>query len=164
MNIFYLDTDPQLCAQYHCDKHVLKMIVETAQLLSTAWHILQPGRTDIYATTHANHPCAIWARASRQNYSWLYRLGMSLCLEYTHRYGKRHKTQDVLERLVSPPLTGSTGMTPFAQAMPPEYRCEDALEAYRAYYREAKAAILTYKNRPSPEWLSDNSAKTILLN
>ena len=80
MNIFFLDPDPRLAAQYHCDKHVVKMVLETAQLLSGVVHLNNPADRripDLYSLTHANHPCAVWARAKLDNYAWLYQLGIS---------------------------------------------------------------------------------------
>jgi hypothetical protein len=78
MNIFYLDKSPYTCARYHCDKHVVKMILETAQLLCGAhW---ATGGTAQYKPTHLNHPCAIWVRKSLSNYKWLCELGFNLCL------------------------------------------------------------------------------------
>lgn len=114
MNIFYLDHDVRKCAEMHNDKHVVKMILEYAQLLSTAHRILDgiistgvslSGRkktvyvltdnrdTILYSATHANHPSAVWVRQSDRNYVWLQNLLEQLCLEYTHRYGKIHKVQ-----------------------------------------------------------------------
>lgn len=157
MNIFVLDPVPMQCAREHCDKHVVKMILETAQLLSTAHHELG-GKLpkDIYKSTHRNHPCAIWARAAVGNYNWLYELGMQLCIEYTHRYGKVHKTQAVLARLRKPPRSiPNTGITPWAQAMPEQYQVPDnAIAAYRAYYIGEKSRMLQYTNRQRPDWLN----------
>ena len=95
MNIFYLDEDPKLCAQYHCDRHCVKMILESCQLLCTA-HWMTDGEAP-YKKTHINHPSNKWARESLSNYVWLCDMTMELCKEYTHRYGKRHKTQQHLE-------------------------------------------------------------------
>lgn len=91
MNIFYLHSDAKECAVMHCDKHVVKMILETAQLLSTA-HRLLDGNDDpiLYKATHKNHPSAIWTRKSQKNYLWLTSLLQNLCQEYTYRYGKIH--------------------------------------------------------------------------
>jgi hypothetical protein len=206
MNIFVLDTDPILAAQAHCDTHVVKMILETAQLLSTAWHETHnaayigtdaPGVSDllrfvarpaanpktppapvladgslraeatardmgvwllanqrIYRRTHSAHPCAVWARASCANYAWLWRLGMALLAEYTYRYGKTHATTDVMRTLELPPELPVTGhvVTPFAQAMPEELRCADAVRAYRRYYTESKRELLRYTRRAAPTW------------
>ena len=94
MNIFYLHSDPVTCAEWHCDKHVVKMILEYAQLLSTAHHEVD-GTPSIncYKSTHRNHPSAIWARTNRKNYRWLWRLLDATATEYTHRYGKVHATK-----------------------------------------------------------------------
>jgi Pyrimidine dimer DNA glycosylase len=157
MNIFVLDIDPVRCAQAHCDKHVIKMILETAQLLSTAHHVLDgEGRTDIYRRTHAYHPCSVWVRQSRGNYEWLHELGMALCTEYTHRYGKVHKTEAVMRRLEEPPLNiQRVRRTPFAQAMPPVFQVHnDGVRAYRKYYAGAKTNLLKYTNRQPPSWLN----------
>ena len=87
MNIFYLDKDPKKCAEMHCDKHVVKMILEYAQLLSTAHRVLDGNEwadhVGLYKATHKNHPSAIWARESAGNYFWLNKLFQELCKEYT---------------------------------------------------------------------------------
>lgn len=148
MNIFVLDKNPTIAAQLHLDKHVVKMPLETAQMLST----VNGGYP--YKATHKNHPCTIWARQSKANYMWLVNLGVELCKEYTHRYGKVHKCQAVIEQLQSPPESVPDGdMTAFAQAMPDECKREDAIEAYREYYRQRKAGFATWKNRDVPRWM-----------
>ncbi len=99
MNIFFLDWDVKKSAEYHCDKHVVKMILETAQLLCGAHHVTDqvptkypPSTLQVpYKLSHKNHPCAIWTRESLSNYLYLCELGLELCKEYTYRYGKRHK-------------------------------------------------------------------------
>lgn len=156
MNIFVLSLDPAEAARMQCDKHVVKMIVETAQILCTA------GR-GVYRPTHANHPCTVWAGQSADNFKWLIRHGLALCEEYTFRYGKRHKTQDVLA-LVEPPASFPVvGLTPFAQAMPEELRSNDVVASYRAYYH-TKASFARWTRRDPPEWwnasllTSDSSA------
>lgn len=152
MNIFYLDQDVDLAAQAHCDKHVVKMILETAQLLCSAH---EKGAAP-YKRTHYNHPCAVWARTDMHNYLWLIDLGLALCKEYTHRYGKRHKSQDVIEWCNEHfPHIPMNALTPFPQAMPDEHKSDDAVEAYRSYYR-TKAESITpfrYTNRNKPSWL-----------
>ena len=96
MNIFFLDFNIEKCAQYHCDSHIVKMPLETAQLLCSVHHVLS-SKIDIpYKLSHQNHPCAIWARTSLGNYKFLCRLGIHLCIEYTHRYNKIHASQDVI--------------------------------------------------------------------
>jgi hypothetical protein len=91
MNIFYLDRDPIEAARLQCDRHVVKMILETAQLLSTAHNELDGGQI-AYKSTHKNHPSAVWARASAENYYWLQRHLGALGHEYFRRYGRVHKT------------------------------------------------------------------------
>lgn len=161
MNIFILDTNPVRCAQAHCDKHVVKMILETAQLLSTTNHEMQARPpAGIYRPTHVNHPCAIWVRESSWNYKWLLELGFALCDEYTHRYGKVHKSRAVMELMRKTPRTLPTiGKTPWAQAMPTQYRRPNAVTAYRAYYSGEKSRMLKYTNRQPPSWLNLNQGE-----
>jgi hypothetical protein len=155
VNIFVLSWHPDKAAEYHADKHVVKMIVETAQLLSTAHHVIDgdlalPG---LYKPTHANHPCAVWARENISNYQWLHNLGVALLAEYTKRYGKRHKTSDVMEALKIPPQGIAHGVqTPFALAMPDAYKHHDPVVAYRRYYQGEKASIATWKHSKRPWW------------
>lgn len=154
MNIFVLDNDPKLAAQYHCSKHVVKMILEHVQILSTAHHVLGSGGP--LKKTHVNHPCTIWARQSSGNYDWLHDLTIELCKEYTFRYNKYHKydREGTLMSLKKPPFLLPRGpMTPFAQAMPDQYKDKDAVVAYRNYYIGDKKGMLHYKNREAPEWI-----------
>lgn len=160
MNIFVLDLDPSQAARYHCDKHVVKMIVETAQILSTAWRIALPPNIpqEAYAGTHWNHPCVRWAAEGMENYRWLWRLGSHLGEEFAYRYGHRHKTMDVINALSEPPETLPSGATPFVLCMPDEFVVAgDPVASYREYYRCAKAHLLHYTNREKPAWLSDLS-------
>ncbi len=151
MNIFILDENPDTAARQHCDKHVVKMILETAQMLCTAhW---ESGGEAPYKSTHKNHPCTIWARESVDNYKWLCDLGVSLCDEYTLRYGRVHKTQAIIEWLVdNVPNIPDVPMTPFAQAMPDEYKSKDAVQAYRNYYLGEKQNIAVWKYSQTPRW------------
>jgi len=156
MNIFFLDFDTQKCAQYHCDKHVVKMILETAQLLCGV-HYMTPQVTQQvpYKLSHKNHPCAIWTRQSLSNYLYLCDLGLELCKEYTYRYGKRHKSQDVIEWcLTNKPDIKDLGFTTPPKAMPDEYKVESVIESYRNYYIGAKKDFCVWKNRDVPEWFS----------
>lgn len=132
------------------------MILETAQLLYCAhWLSGTPLPEFAYKKAHPNHPCAVWARTSLYNYIWLCRLGHWLCVEYTYRYGKTHKTAPHIAWLyANPPPLPAIGLTPFAQAMPIECKRDDPVEAYREYYRTAKVRMLQYTRRPTPKFLS----------
>ena len=154
MNIFYLDTDPRVAAQYHCDKHVVKMILESAQLLCTAHIVLDGDNDQLYKPCFRNHPCGVWTRASRANYLWLFDLFAALCAEYTHRYGRVHASERLLPLLAQAPVNISDGGLTFpALAMPEECRTDDAVRSYREYYRTVKAHILKWTGRAAPEWL-----------
>jgi hypothetical protein len=161
MNIFALSLDPREAAKYHCDKHVVKMILETAQLLYCSHWMLDPDGlpSNAYKKTHPNHPCSIWIRESVENYRWLSDLGLALCNEYTYRYGKRHKTQDHLEWLSDnfPPLP-EVPRTQFRMAMPNEFKCEDPILAYHAYYLIAKERMLIFTKRPPPPFVENKRA------
>ena len=173
MNIFILDDNPRACAEYHLDKHVVKMPLETAQLICTAHWITHffghiPQAIDSYETKKLreysseydifpykpvmpNHPCSIWVRSSMQNYMYLTALGIALGREYTHRYNRKHKSAELLYDLPSIKLPDD-GLTDFAQAMPDEYRDSDAITAYRSYYRGDKAYIAKWTKRDTPWW------------
>jgi hypothetical protein len=154
MNIFVLDYEPIEAARLHLDKHIVKMPLETAQMLSTAHHLL--GGYSQYKPAYPNHPCTVWARQSKENYQWLVELGLELCAEYSYRYDKRHACQSVIESIWSPPPKAiPIGMTPFAQAMPDECKHPDAVTAYRTYYRLHKAHIAHWKYRNIPEWMEE---------
>ena len=147
MNIFVLDNDPTVAAKLHLDKHVVKMPLETAQMLSSICG-------GPYKVTHKNHPCTVWARQSKGNYHWLVQLGFALCNEYSHRYSKRHKCRDIIEQLKHAPESVPDGdRTPFAQAMPDECKRDDAVEAYKEYYRKHKQHIASWKNRDVPDFM-----------
>jgi len=153
MNIFVVSEDPELAARSLHDRHVVKMVLESAQLLcSAAWFYGIPAP---YRPTHLQHPCSIWLRESNANAQWLIRHSLALCAEYTYRYGKRHKSQDVIEA-VQGQLLGHLPegpLTPWAQVMPEECRMQDPILAYREYYRSAKVATARYTHRHPPDWL-----------
>lgn len=151
MNIFILDRDTQLCAGYHLDKHVVKMPLESAQMLCTA--VIFHGGTAPYKQAHKNHPCSIWTRETRQNFLWLVDLGLELCHEYRFRYGKVHKCYHIINQCfrLSKHIPESS-FTDFAQAMPDKYKCHDAVDAYRAYYIHDKASMAAWRDRDIPEW------------
>lgn len=153
MNIFYLDYDIHKCVQAHCDKHVVKMILESAQLLSSVHHCTGTGTEQMYKLTHKNHPDAIWARQSTENYAYLISLAILLGEEYTFRYGKVHRSIGIIE-----PMGFPTGVPDGVFTHPP--KCvhddfkgiDDVVEAYRAYYKRDKAYMCTWKKREVPEW------------
>lgn len=153
MNIFVLSLDPRECAEWHVDRHVIKMILEYCQLLCTAHHVLDPddSHESLYKKTHVNHPCAKWVRESLQNYMWL--LGLLKCLldEYTFRYDKVHASTRLLGHLEIPPDNiPLRPMTPFALAMPDEYKIGTAIQSYREYYRRGKIHLHSWKRREKP--------------
>ena len=156
MNLFVLDEDPAVAAEYHCDKHVVKMILETAQILSTVHRKYGYDGDELYRKTHANHPCTVWAGESTENYRWAHDLFVALCDEYTLRYGRVHASQRLVEPLAEPPAGVSHGkLTPFAQAMPEDVRGDNAVEAYRRYYMTHKATIARWAHGPKPPWWAD---------
>lgn len=154
MNIFFLDYDTRKCAESHIDKHVVKMILEYAQLMSTAHRVLDGAENEtLYKATHTNHPCGVWIREDKANYNYVYSLFLELCNEYRKRYGKTHLTETKLATLLEEPPQNmpDVGMTKPAQAMPDEFKREDPVDAYRAYYKGAKAAMASFK-LGAPEW------------
>jgi hypothetical protein len=156
MNIFVLDKNVEKCAKYHCDKHVIKMILESAQMMSAVVRL--NGYDAGYKLTHKNHPCTIWARKSLSNYKWLKTLTKLLNDEYRYRYDKEinHKSYDMVLTLPTPKLP-DIGLTPFAQAMPDQYRNKNAVKAYRDYYINEKSSFLTWTKRKAPKWINNDS-------
>lgn len=177
MNIFYISEDPFEAARMMVDKHVVKMILETAQLLSTAHRVIDgeefvgqslsgrkakrwrlPDFRDavLYQATHINHPSAVWCRNSNNNYNWLYAHFLALLDEYTYRYGKVHKCATLVDSLRSTPHNIHVGyLTPVTPAMPDEYKVEhDSVTSYRNYYRVAKQRMHKWTNRQIPEWIA----------
>lgn len=196
MNIFVLNQSPYDAARDHCDRHVLKMVIEYAQMLSTAHRLLDAqqvlvsdsqnrvkpkkmwlfegesarvadGHDDegtirhrwvvdnprCYLVAHANHPCSVWARETDANYHWLYQLFDGCLREYQQRYGKTHSTSRLVEFLRQAPRNiKRSQLTPFAQAMPEEYKHEDPVEAYRRFYVGSKVRFAKWKNTPVPDW------------
>lgn len=153
MNIFYLDHDVTKCAKYHVDRHVVKMIVESTQILCSAYYFTGEDNSSPYKLTHGNHPCCIWARTSLSNWLWLKDLALALCDEYTYRYGKTHKCKAVISSLKTPALN-DYGFTKVACVMDEEYIIsDDAVDNYRNYYRHGKRHLWNWKGRNPPEWL-----------
>jgi hypothetical protein len=181
MNIFYVHETPSICAQQHVDKHVVKMILEYAQLLSTAHRVLdgvesiglsKTGRkakryvlsdqrdSILYNATHLNHPSAKWTRHSACNYRWLFKLWIELMREYNYRYGKIHSSARLIPHLKELPKNiQENGFSAPWRAMPDEYKFDRnepdyTVKSYRAYYNGAKTNMFNWKNRPTPEWIN----------
>jgi hypothetical protein len=174
MNIFYLHHDVVKCAEMHNDKHTVKMILEYAQLLSTAHRVLdgdivigksKTGRKQtryvlpsddsiLYSATHINHPSSVWVRQSDKNYDWLFGLFQALMTEYTHRYGKTHATSRLEMHLAK--LPKNIPQKPFTEptpAMPDDVKVPgDSIASYRRYYIQNKPHLANWKKRPVPEW------------
>lgn len=157
MNIFALDNDPREAARMQCDKHVVKMVLETAQMLSTVHHIHGSASEHLYRPTHRNHPCTLWAAENTANYRWLHHHFRALATEYEWRYIKRHKSWLKLHILLDnapPTMDIAEDITPFARAMPEQYKYfDDPVDSYRMYYAVEKAHILQYTRREMPRWL-----------
>jgi hypothetical protein len=140
MNIFYLHQNPEVAAKAMTNKHVVKMILESAQLLSTAHHVLdeQNALSDLYKVTHKNHPSGIWVRESIENYNWLYQHFVALCQEYTNRYGKIHLTQIKLQELLKNPPANipKVPATPIRVAITDKqwHVPNNPVQSYRNYY------------------------------
>jgi len=182
VNIFYLSNIPQECAKFHVDRHVTKMVLEYAQLLSTAHRYLdgtqsvgasKTGRKQtryvlpdqresiLYSATHLNHPSAIWVRQSIPNYIWLAELLEMLCIEYTYRYGKIHKVESsgLMQTLKNrfPENIPSGKWSEPTPAMPDDVKVEnDSISSYRNYYIKNKTHLAKWKNRNVPEWFNAN--------
>ena len=154
MNIFALDVNPVKAAQALCDQHVGKLLLESCQLLCNC-HAEAP-----YKRTHYNHPCSVWARASLHDYLWLRKHALALADEYEHRFGKVHGSRTVAIWAAQhvPIDIAAVPQTPFAQAMPEQYRGDDAVAAYRRYYAIEKMILrgkpVTWTRRERPVWLA----------
>jgi hypothetical protein len=181
MNIFVLDRNQELCAQYHNNKHIVKMILESTQLLSTAYYEYGPvssfavsenesiifynnqkiegfPRLSFYKPTHRNHICAKWARSTQQNWEWLLKLGKELCKEYTFRFKKTHSCESILEWMeLNPPKLKDDKLEEFVCAMPKVYyeTVENPIISYRLYYTFGKDHLANWGNRGEPQWHKD---------
>lgn len=156
MNIFVLDEDPVIAARYLCDKHVVKMIVESFQLLSTVQRKCGNANEKLYKSTHEKHPCVIWLLKSKANYRWLVRHVDAMHIEYKNRYEKFHSSYTQLWTLVNqPPLClPDIGLTEFVLAMPDKYKSLNVVESYRKYYICEKLKFARWTQPASiPFWI-----------
>lgn len=160
MNIFFLDHDPSTAAQMMHDKHVVKMILETAQILSTVCHRHGSWVEGMYRPTHQNHPSVRWAGDSATNFYWLVEHGQHLCNEFHHRYSKHHKSGAVIDLCgAEAPKFEHLHWTAPAQAMPEEFKIPgDAVAAYRAYYLGRKVEQSGWTRRPVPTFVIEGKA------
>lgn len=180
MNIFILDENIDKCAEYHVDKHIVKMPLEAAQMLCTnlwvdsylgfiprklekeelhALKKLDKPEGVKYALAMPNHPCTIWARSSLDNFEWLHCYAHALNEEYRYRYGKEHKSVcEVVLKLPDPQHLPRNGLTKFAMAMPDELKSSDPIASYRAFYHKDKATFASWKYREKPPWWDEESA------
>ena len=185
MNIFYLDHNPKVAAEMHCDKHVVKMLVEYAQILSTAHRMVDgekyigksklgrkvtryrlPDNLEniVYKACHFNHPSTVWARTSSQHYQWLFNLWCELAREYRHRYGnqkgKDHSSWTLLSDILkhTPKNLEDKGFEEPPQAMKKFPECMvkgDSIKAYKNYYIVAKKEFAKWTNRNIPDWYAN---------
>ena len=181
MNIFYLSNSVDECAEWAVDRHVVKMVIETVQLLSTAhrildgvqyegltktgrkakrWRLPDSREAIFYGATHVSHPSAVWVRQSKENYQWLYSLLGAYLKEYTYRYEKTHSIESsgLFAALASSP--NNIPPKPFTQptvAMDNKYIISnDARVNYKNYYKQGKSHLFAWKKRSMPEWIKEN--------
>lgn len=162
MNIFVLDQDPIKAAQYLCDKHVIKMAIESAQILCTAIHLrleLNDTIPGLYSPTHVKHPSVLWAGENKDNFEWLAEHAKAICKEYTFRYGKTHGSEQIVDKatIYSPLFDMTGGRSTFAEAMPDICATinpadDDVVFDYRCYYWFFKRGLATWRNREPPSW------------
>ena len=152
MNVFFLDSDPEQAARLHNDSHCVKMILESAQMLSTACR--ENGLDEGYKPCFQHHPCTQWAGESLSNWKWLRRLALALNEEYKYRYDKTqdHKSAQVVRSLSKLPIEDK-GLTKPPQAMPDYCKRENPVEGYREYYRQEKQHLAEWTKRDAPSFI-----------
>ena len=158
MNIFHLHEEPKICAEYHCDKHVVKMILETAQMLSTAIseHSIGIAQDRLYKPAYPKHPMTIWVGISRNNFMYAHNLGKELLKQYTLRYGKVHKSKRIYDNIDESKyyeVIPDKEFTPPPQCMPDEYKDRNYIKAYRQYYIGEKKRFAVYTGVDIPNFM-----------
>ena len=158
MNIFHLDKDPLLCARYHCDKHVVKMIVETGQMLCTAYQRHYGLKDDLYKPAYPHHPMTKWVGNTLGNYFFTMKLFNHLLDEYNYRYNKWHKSSRINLLLNGKyikwhNMTGEFTTPPLC--MPDEYKLDDYIQSYKNYYIGEKMYFAKYNYSETPYWLKE---------
>lgn len=170
MNRFVTNLDPVIAAQDQCDKHLRKMVIEEAQMLSTAIrenhpHMVVP---DLYKSVHQSHPCTLWAGASASNWLWAYKHWQGLADEYEHRFAKEHKTIRIMRPVLNEIRNRTDFMTSWSNVLyTPHPQCfgkwphkthEDwPVAAYRAYIRDYKTTVMkemVWTGRQPPTWFT----------
>jgi hypothetical protein len=182
MNIFIIDKNPVKAAQLQCDKHVNKMVLESAQMLSTAHRVLdgvvslRPSKSGkrnvkywtlhddrenvLYRPVHVNHPCTVWTMINSSNYQWHYEHFVALCDEYTYRYGKQHRSDMLLRSILKnlPKNIPRGLLTPQPLAMNSNPECidrNDIVGSYRKFYQTKQHRFkMVWSKRPAPEWFT----------
>ena len=159
MNIFHLHKEPKICARYHCDKHVVKMILETSQMLSTAYRRVCGDDDNLYKTAYPKHPMTIWVGNSLENFKYALSLGEWLAIQYTYRYKKVHKSQRIIDYIRFHKLKNvvknftKVKFTPPPQCMPDEYKHKDYITAYKQYYIGEKKRFAKYTGVDTPDFM-----------
>jgi hypothetical protein len=158
MNIFHLDKDPLLCARYHCDKHVVKMILETGQMLCTAYQRHYGLKDDLYKPAYPHHPMTKWVGNTLGNYFFTMKLFNHLLDEYNYRYNKWHKSSRINLLLNGKyikwhNMTGEFTTPPLC--MPDEYKLDDYIQSYKNYYIGEKMYFAKYNYSETPYWLKE---------
>jgi hypothetical protein len=151
LNIFLLHENPIENSKMLCNKHICKMLIEEVQILCNCFDQLEVP----YRRTHYNHPCSIWARESLDNFEWLKIYASELCKEYTYRYKKIHKCEQVINNLNKPKLK-SIGLTKFKLAMPEQYKCDDIIKSYQQYYINEKLRFCKWPIERIPQFIIDH--------
>ncbi|WP_116964615.1 pyrimidine dimer DNA glycosylase/endonuclease V [Fastidiosibacter lacustris] len=154
MNIFFLDKDPSLAARYQCDKHVVKMVLESAQILSSVHRLSGSNDQALYSLTHQNHPCVLWVIESEAHYKWLLKHYIALCSEYTYRYQKLHKSEMLCGILSNVPK--ALANTTFSWTLKvTDNDIKDVVASYQQYYiNKSKVMKMTWINREIPHFMS----------
>jgi len=175
VNIFVLSLDPREAARSQCDKHVVKMLLESVQMLANSVNADLRDRAQslrggqgVYKIAHYNHPCSRWSRETAGNWVWLLNHAWGLLNEYKFRFNKQeHKCEEMLRWLDGQALniyssldSSELVLTPFALAMPDEYKTYDPVESYRKFYKGAKTFAKWEKGRKPPYWWPQTSTST----
>ena len=155
MNIFYLDPDPEIAAAYHCDKHVVCMIKETVQMMSTAHRVLDGDEwadsVGLVKSTHINHPSTIWVRSSVDHYHWMLQLLQHLCDQKLNASAHTHTPSSSTRCLSS--LTTLTMLASQPPAcMPDEYKADCSVQSYHNFYIGAKSHFAKWAHTEVPAW------------